>query len=168
MALTNAQLILLKAEILADPVLSAQPMTPDGAFAIAAAMNLEAVPSYYAWRTAISESEVTSQTSGEGTTWSWSSYISRSVGEQNGWGRMFSVTGSVNASNPNIRQGMADIFSGGPGAAQRTHLLAVSKRKASRIEKLLATGNGALATPSTMTFEGALAYQEVESARALP
>lgn len=44
MALTAAQLLTLNTAILADGILNAFPNTPDGAFAIAAALNQLAVP----------------------------------------------------------------------------------------------------------------------------
>jgi len=43
-ALTTAQYQTLKAAIVADPTLSAQPLNSDGAFAIAAALNAIASP----------------------------------------------------------------------------------------------------------------------------
>lgn len=170
MALTQAQLVTLKADILADPVLNAYPINPDGAFAIAEAYNALAVPDYMVWRTDVTEEDCTSKTSAEGTNWIWTAFIARGVGEQTGWVRMFSVTGKLNAANPNVRQGIADIFSGNQNSApaQRVHLLAVAKRKATRAEKLFASGVGSLVSPATMTHEGTISYQEVLTARELP
>jgi hypothetical protein len=63
---------------------------------------------------------------------------------------------------PNVRQAFTDIFSGtGNAATNRTHLQAVSKRAANRLEKLFATGTGSLASPATMTVEGSISYDEV-------
>ena len=170
MALTPAQQVTLKAAIIADPILDAEPNNSDGAFAIAAALNVEAVPAYIVWRTAIDESEITAKVSDEATSWSWTSYIARSDGERDAWGRMFSISGTIDASLPNVRQAMADIFSGGASGAagQRAHLLACGKRNATRAEKIFATGAGTQGSPSTMEFEGALAYQDVQAARNLP
>lgn len=165
MALTSAQQAALKADILADPVLAAYPDDSDGAFAIAAAYDLPAVPDYWVWRTMVTEHEITDEVSPESTTWSWVAYIARNPGEHNGWARMFNSSETINPSLPQVRQGMADIFSGGTGSAQRAHLLAVAKRKATRVEKLFATGTGVQATPSTMTFEGSLTYADVLDAR---
>jgi hypothetical protein len=167
MALTTAQLTALKADILADPTLSALPNNPDGNFAIAAAYNLAASPAFKVWRTSVPEHEITGQVSPEGTSWSWPAYIARSVSEQNGWARMFNSSLSINASLPNVRQGITDIFSGASNSApaQRTHLAAMSKRDATRAEKLFATGTGSLAAPATMTFEGTLSYFDIEQAR---
>ena len=164
MALTTAQLTTLKAAIIADPVLAAFPDDSDGAFAIAAALNLAATPDFWVWRTKLSKEDITDEVSVDATTWSWTAFISRSVGEQAGWREMF-AGGFVNAAKPNVRQGFADIFSGGTGSAQRTHLLAVGRRLATRAEKLFATGTGSAGSPATMTVEGALSYQDVMQAR---
>jgi len=155
--LTTSQLIVLKNDILADPVLNLLPHNEDSAQAIALAYQVDATPNYIVWREVVPESDYTNELSAEGTTWSWSAYISRTLFEQNGWSRMF--TGretSVNPSKINVRQGFADIFSGplNSAPAQRLHLLAISKRKANRFEKLFATGSGSVVSPSTMTLSG--------------
>jgi len=168
MALTLAQQQTLKAAIAADGTLNTYPLNSSGAFDIAVLINQVAVPDFIVWRTDVKESEVTGNTSAEATTWDWTAYISRSQGERDGWGRMFGISGTLDASKVNVRQGMADIFSGGTGVAQRAHLLAIAKRKASRFEQWLATGTGSLASPATMGVEGPIGYQEVEAARNLP
>jgi len=162
--LTASQLTVLKADILADPVLSAYPQTADGLQAIAAAYNVNAAPAFWVWRTRITEEEIVGEASPDGTLWSWPAYISRSAGEQNCWSRMFAKTEGINASRPNVRQGLADIFSGPSGVAQRTHLLAIGRRLSTRAEKLFATGTGSTASPGTMTFEGTITVSDVIAA----
>jgi hypothetical protein len=169
--LTTAQLQALKADIAADATLAALAKTADNAFAIADAYNRVAAPDYYVWRTNVTEAEyvgtggVDVANGGATTTWSWTAFIARTVGEQTGWERMF-APGWVNPSQANIRQGVSDIFSGNTTAAtaQRNHLTVLSKRKATRAEKLFASGTGAFATPSTLVFEGALTYNDVLAA----
>jgi hypothetical protein len=80
---------------------------------------------------------------------------------------MLNTSLTMNPSLANVRQGMADIFSGSTNSApaQRAHLTAVSKRTATKAEKLFATGTGTDATPATMTFEGRLSYDDVQAAR---
>lgn len=168
MSLTPAQSLLIKNAILADPVLNAFPNTGDGAYAIADLYNKPATPDYFVWKTVLHEQEITSLTSSEGTVWSWPAFIARSISEQTGWARMFNGTYSVNPSLLQVRNGIADIFSGGTGAAQRTHLLAIAKEKSTRIEKLLCevvAGSGTLAIPATRTFVGSISYPEVYEAR---
>jgi hypothetical protein len=165
--LSNGQLQAIKADISANPDLDSYPAGSDGSFAIAYAYNLPATPDFIVWKTLLHEQDIAGQVSAESTSWSWSAFITRSQGERDGWGRMFNGTYSVNPSLPNVRAAFVDIFSGAPGASQRTHLAAMSKRKASRIEKLLASGTGSLAVPATMGFEGNVTYQEIEQARNL-
>ena len=171
MLTTDQQRAALKAEILADPVLASAPNTPDGADAIAKAMNASAAPDFWVWRTSVSKSEMTNTIGPEGTTFNWvgAGFITRSAGEQAAWRELFGAADSVNASRANVRQAFADIFSGtGNAAANRTHLLAVARRKASRAEKLFAAGTGSTASPATMSVEGSISIQDVEESRNLP
>lgn len=172
--LTNGQLQALKAVIVGDATLNAFPNNADGNIEVAAALNLNASPDYWVWRTALSIGEIYETTTADGTFWSWPIFIARSQGERDGWRTMVG-SGSINPSLANTRQGIADIFSGAGGATQRTHLLAVARRKASRAEKSLAVATingagtrGSTANPDTMTFEGKLTHLDVEAARNLP
>ena len=170
MTLTTAQLTTIKADILLYPVLSAQQNNSDGAFAIAAAYNLIASPDFWVWKTNLSEQACVAETGPEGTVWSWPQYIARTEPERDGWKRLFAAD-STNPSLPNVRQAVADIFGGAQAAptAQRTHLLAIARRKATRAEKLFATGTGSTAIPATMIFEGSnLSFQDVIAALSLP
>jgi hypothetical protein len=173
MALSPVQLVTLRADLLADPTLSALPNTPDDAVTIASAYNAPAVPDFWVWRSRVTETEYTAQSSVDGTVWSWPAYIARSQGERDGWARMFgsgSGGGAIDPSRANVRQGINDIFSGtqNNAAAQRTHLLTVSRRKATRAEKLFATGTGSTAAPAALGYEGPVLGVDVEAARALP
>lgn len=172
LALTGPQLTTLKNDILADSTLNSQPNNDDGNFAIAAAYNLTASPDFWVWRTAVSKDEFLESTSVDGTTFNFTGagYITRSQGERDAWNALFSSTGFANPSLSNVRQAVADIFSGGtaPAPANRTHLLTISRRKATRAEKLFATGTGSTGSPALMTFEGTLTPSEVSTARNLP
>lgn len=168
MALTTAQKATVKADILADSTLNAFPNNSDGAFGIAASYNLPAAVDYWVKRTAITKSEITNATSQDGTVFTWvgNGFITRSVGEQAAWRELFGESGTIDASKPNVTQAFQDIFSGtGNAALNRTHLLATARRKATRIEKLLATGTGSTASPGVMGFEGAISYNDVDEAR---
>lgn len=157
--LTPAQLATLKADINAAGDLNIYPNSPDGNYAIAALYNVLASPDFIVWKTSIPTSDVKKNVV-------WTEYIARSVGEQNAFQLMI-ADGTVNASDLNVRSGFVDIFSGPGGATTRTNLTALAKRKASRAEKLFATGTGSDATPATMSFEGALSYFDVAMARDL-
>lgn len=170
--LTTAQLQAVKAEITADAALNAQPMNADGHFAVAAALNLPASPDFWVWRTRVSKDALVGSVGPDGTTFNWTltGYITRSQGERDAFNAIFDNEGNVNPSRANVRAAFADIFSGNtaPAPANRVHLLAVSRRKATRAEKLLATGTGSTASPAVMGFEGMLSAVDVEAARVLP
>lgn len=160
MPLTTAQYQTLKTAINADSALSSQPNNSDGAFAIAAALNQLADPAFIVWKSSVSTADCKTATN-------WTEFIGRSAGERDAWQFMLS-NGTINPSQPNVRQGISDIFSGAQGVTTRTALLALSKRSATRAEKIFATGTGSDATPATMGFEGNLSYQDVEIARNTP
>ena len=155
--LTTAQNVTLKAAILADPVLNAIPNTFDGAFAIADALNLLATPTFIVWRTNVPTSDVKKAVV-------WTEYVGRSVGEQGAFSLMIS-NGIIDASQINVRQGIQDIFSGPSGLNSRTALTAISKRSATKVEKILATGTGTDAIPAVMGFEGNISPQDTYAAR---
>ena len=160
--LTVPQLQAIKAEINADPALSGQPNNSDGAFAIAAALNLPANPAFIVWRTSVTQDEITQN----GFTWTLVDALS--VGTARIWEWMFdNAERTINPSKLNVRQGVIDVWSGTAGKlAVQAAVFAHCKRSASRVEKVLATGTGSDATPAVMGFEGLITYQEVEQARA--
>lgn len=154
MSLTSAQLVTLKNDIAADPVLSLIPKTPDGAFEVASAYNLTASPDFTVWRSNVSVAEVKKNVV-------WTEYINNtSVGERDAFVLMLS-NGIIDGSDPNVRQGIADIFSGPQKQTTRSQLTEVAKRLANRVEKLFATGTGSTASPATMAFEGTLSFNDV-------
>lgn len=158
MQLTSAQLIVLRDAILADPVLNAFPNNADGAFAIAAALNQDASPDFWVWRTNVPTADCKKAMV-------WTEFIGRSAGEREAWTFMLS-NGFISAADPNVRQGIQDIFSGPGGAGSRAALTSIAQRRASRAEKLFASGTGSQASPATMGAEGALTFQNVQDARA--
>lgn len=160
MALTNEQIPALKAALLAETDLAFVSLRTAGATG-AMAEYFNQPSTFVVWKAVLSEHTITGEVSAEGTVWSWPAYIARSISEQNGWARMFNGTYTVNPSLPQVRTGMADIFSGGTGAAQRTHLLAIAKRFARRGEAIYASGTGSVATPGTLTFEGDIGEYDV-------
>lgn len=171
MSLTTAQYAALKADILADATLNAFPHNSDGAFEIAKAYNLTAVPDFWVWRTHLPQAEIVNTTTADATVFSWPQFIARTVQEQAGWREMFADGGFIDASKANVRQGFADIFSGATAApvAQRLHLLTVARIKATRIQKLFSAGLGSTASPATRNAgiqDGyQLSFADVEIAR---
>lgn len=155
--LTPAQATALAADIQADPILAAFPNDPDGAFAIAAAYNLKAVPDFFVWRSDVTTEEIRAVLV-------WAEYEGLSATKQNAFTFLCS-NHIVNATLPNVRQGIATIFTGPQQAGNLAALTGVAKRTATRAETLFATGAGTTGTPATMGFEGALSYQDVLNAR---
>lgn len=158
--LTTAQGLTLKTDILADPAFASVPNNSDGNFLIASAYNAVIAPAFRVWRTNVPTTDCK-------TAMVWTEYIARSAGERDAWQFMLS-NGFLNAADPNVRQGIQDIFSGPGGVTSRTNLANIAKRDATRAEKLFSTGTGTEALPATMSFEGFLSFQDVQDARSLP
>lgn len=157
--LTTEQKALLLATINADPEMSSQPLNSDGAHAIAAVFNLPAVPDFIVYKSNVSLDDV-----GEAFV---ASGLSTMTGANNDRLVSFALYNSqgVNPARADHRQFFDDVFSPASGASTRAALLALWKRKATRAEKILATGTGTDASPATLGFEGALTIADVESVR---
>jgi len=160
MALNNAQLTTLKADIIADPVLDAELQTSDGAFAIALAYNLLASPDYFVWRTDITQNDVNEAVD-------WDEVVGLTTNEMLAF-QLLKNQATLNASLVNIRQAFTSIFPTNQQPNTNAGLVAVAKRKANRIEKLLAIGTGSNPSPSVMGFEGTIGFRDVIAARKLP
>ena len=178
--MTPAQLATLKAEIDADPALSALPNTADDAFTIAAALNSTATPDFFVWQTSIP-----TQTIFDAITWSnftpvdapdttqtWANRALACQGKQFNVQTILMGRETLNPSKANIRAGLQDaltaIPSGVAGASKSGGWAAVQaamQRKATRCEKILATGFGTSASPALLGFEGSVSYQDVLDAR---
>lgn len=158
--LTTEQLQLVKAAILADNALNLQPQTPDGAFAIADALNTIATPDFIVWKTAVSVDEIMRNGM------EWARVDNLSVGKARIWdwlGRL----GKFDASKPNVRAGIDACWVGtAPDLAVRAAVYVHCKRQATRAEQILATGTGSDASPATMGYEGRVTYQDILQARA--
>jgi hypothetical protein len=159
--LTLSQLQAIKAAIAADTALSSQPMTPDGAFAIAEALNQLAVPDFIVWRSKVSNGEV-------GKAFVASSLSAMTSANND---RLVSFVlwnpDGVEPQRADHRVFFDDVFSPASGAPTRTALAALWRRRARRVEKLFAVGTGSDGAPATLGFEGTINYQDVEAARAL-
>lgn len=157
--MNTQQLATLKADILADPQLSGQPMNGDGAFAIAEVYNREASPVFVVWRTSVGVDEIM------GNGFVWTAVDGLAAGKARIWEWM-SRLGTINPSKANIRQGLQDAF--GAGSAMANAIAPHLKRNASRFEKLFASGgSGTSGAPATMAVEGPVTYQDIETARSL-
>ncbi len=186
MALTQTQLAALKADIAADPTLSAQPNTPDGDDAIAAAYNLPAAGPYIVWC-----SSVPGDTVFNAITWAnltpadaiptdtqlnvaiWSARSLCCQGKQFNLQTLLVGKDAIACKYKKVRDAFTDaltsIPSGNNGNLKDAGSAAVTtlfQRTATRAEKLFASGGaGTAASPSDLNFEGALAWQDVAAAR---
>jgi hypothetical protein len=159
MALTQAQLTLVKAAILADPDLAARPLNSDGAYDIAVILNKKASPTFTVWRTNVPAAEV-------GIAMNSSEVAGLTTANTNRLLVMQAYSGGVfNPSFPDVQAGFNSVFAGAGGALTRAGLLAVWKRAGLRIEKILATGTGSDLSPATMTVEGQISPEDVHAAR---
>lgn len=149
--LTTQQRATLVADIDADPALAAM-RTAGNLAGLAAAYNLPPASACVVWRTALSRHEILTGTSSTGTTFAWAggAYITRSQGERDAFREMFNSTGAGGPGLASIQAAFSDIFSGTGGAGNRAHILALSKRASTRIEKLFATGACSDGSPSKL------------------
>lgn len=151
--MTPEQLSTLKAALIADTAITDLKTAHDTQ---GIADYLCGDSTFIVTKTALSRHDILTGTSDEGTTFTWTggAYITRSQGERDAFREIFNSTGTVNPTLPSIQAAFADIFSGTGGAVNRTHITAMSKRKATRLEKIFATGTGTLASPGTLVVEG--------------
>lgn len=162
--LTGAQLQTLATAIANDPLLNNLPHDSDGAALVVNNMNQQANPTFWVWKTGVSKREMVGGVSVDGTSFIWAGngFITRSVGELTAWQELFDTEGMVNPALANVRQAFTDIFSGtGNAASNRTHLAAISRRTASKFEKLYTTGTGSTASPGLLVVEGPVTVDDV-------
>jgi hypothetical protein len=169
--LTLAQCAVLSTDILTTHQGEFASMVADGNNpAVAAAYNLHAVPDYWVWKTSLSKREIVETTTEDGTTFSYTIHIGRSQGERDTWTSI--VPDPMNPSLLNLRQAFADIYSGVGGAPQRTHLLAIARKRATRVQQLLLTPSGAspgsTGNPQTLVYLGAIDNADVALAVRTP
>lgn len=160
--MNTQQLQTLKAYIESEPALAAKPMTMDGAYEIAEVINQVTTPDYIVWKTKVTWDEIMEN----------GMDFTRVDNLTNGskwriWEWLFK--NSNNSMNPSKTNHRAGIDASWVGTAQdlavRASIYVHCKRKATTFEKVLATGSGTDASPSTMGLEGPVSYQDVHAAR---
>lgn len=169
--LTQADYAVLATDIRADPTL-ANAVANNLFDQIEVAYNAPASPDYWVYKPAVRPKEIYEDTSASGSRWDWTTYIQASAREADAWVQQFS-SGSADFTLPQTRAGIVKIFGGtGNNALQRSHILAIARRKASRVEKLFydpTQGNGGTgevcpSCPATLTHAGMLTQQEISYA----
>lgn len=185
MALTAPQLTALKTAINNNPTWAAFPMTGDGYFDLAVQLNKEAAPNFWVWatdvnvntlRAAIVWANLTPSEVPDGTQ-AWANRSLQCQGKQFNIQNIVPFTGTLNASDANLRNGLQDALQNvrsGPGGTQQDAGWAAVRntlaRKAKYIEKILAdtTGGDGSTRPlsATLVFEGSISDADVMAARA--
>ena len=186
MNLNTQQLGTLKIAINANPTWAAYPMTGDGFYDLAVALSKEAAPAFWVWstdadvkaiRAAVVWANLTPADAPDGTQ-AWANRSLQCQGKQFNLQMIVPFTGTLNASDVNLRNGLQDalqgVRSGAGGAAQDAGWSAVRStlaRKAKHIEQILAdttNGNGSTRVLSaTMVFEGEISADDVMKARSV-
>ena len=155
MPLTPAQQLVIKTTVESDLTLNALPHTADGAYAIADALAVTAVPDFIVWKTNIDPNEIMKNGM------DWTQVDNLSIGKARIW-EWLTALGVINASKINVRAGIDAAWVGTAAMlAVRAAVYVHCKRKANRAEKALAVGTGTDLSPATMAFEGGLTYQEI-------
>lgn len=162
MALTPAQLQTLKTFIAGDATLNAQPNNGDGNDAIRMMIGLTASPDFWVWKTSVALRDLISDPA-----FDWTRVDNLSVGKSRILEQL-EAAGTVDPSQPNVRAGFSACFSAAGDAATLAAILSDCRRKATRVEKLFATGTGSTGSPAIMTIEGGISTSDIESARNLP
>jgi hypothetical protein len=180
MALTQAQLVTLKADIAADSVLNAKPMSNAGADEIVAAYNAAASPDYYVWKPSVPAEDIfnavdwakLTPAGAVGTDAAWTNRALACQGKQFNLQTILSGRATVSSDKANIRAAIQDALTGVPSKADGTTqpagwtaVEAIMKRLATRAEKLFATGTGTSVTPSLLAFAGNVTQNDVTTAR---
>jgi len=158
--LTPEQKTALAADVANDPAFAALPHNSDGAYAVAQAYQLLAVPDYIVWKSSVSQDDIMQNG------FDWTRVDNLSVGKSRIWEWMFNNQNrQCNPSKINVRAGIDATWVGtAADLAVRAAVYGHCKRKANRAEKLFATGTGTDASPATMAFEGSMSYNEVQEA----
>ena len=150
MALTNAQLTTLKADIIANGL--------ENSSANAIAEFYNAASTFTVWKTNVTINEV-------GKKFNGAELAGLTTGNQT---RLLTLAaylaGGVNPSLADNRAFFDDVFSGAGGTNTRAALLILWKRIANKVEKLFATGTGTDAVPGLLTFEGSISEQDATNA----
>jgi len=159
---TNAELLILKANILASPDLDALKGSPNGRFEIARLYNLPASPTWVIWRRSVSRREILQNG------FDWTRLDNLSVGKARVWTDIF-VDGVINPAKANVRAGIEAVWVGTQAdLAVREAIYVHCRTNATRVQKLFSTGTGTTISPAMPSDSGSsdltVSLFDVESA----
>lgn len=161
MELTTEQKATLKSYIQAQQDIG--PMFADGnLLGVADALNVEAAPTFYAWRSSVTQDEIMQNG------FNWVRVDNLSVGKARIWEWLFdNQTATINPSKANVRAGIAECWKGtAADLAVRLSVLQHCQRPVSRFERVFATGTGAATNdqgggPGNIVVEGPISYLDL-------
>ena len=157
MALTSAQKQTLATFIANNAVWAAMPKNSDTAYYIAEQLNKPESSTYIIWKSAVDVDEIMRNGL------DWTRVDNLSVGKARIWDGMTRL-GTLNPSKANIRAGIDATWVGtSADLAVRAVVYTHCKRQATVVEKLFASGSGTDSSPSVMSIESPISYQDVES-----
>lgn len=180
-----AQLQTLGAYIAADPVLSLIPNSNDGAYEVAAALNLPASPAYSVWQTSVPTQDIfdaidwakytpSDAPDGSGT---WTNRLLMIQTKQMNLQNIVVGRDTINGAKANVREGLRDALIQLPAGASGSGVTAAGAnavnvlnkmiRPARLIEKILVTGTATTGsvTAGLMGYEGTVSPGDVSTAR---
>jgi hypothetical protein len=165
--LTPTQQSTLVAYLQGIPELADEIAAPDDP-ALAAYLNTTASPNFWVLKSLVSLKDVYQGTSVTGSMWNWTVFFTMPTVELERWRELWVVTGTLDPRQPNVTPAILALFSaslpGDPYADLRTHLTAMRRRAATRLEQLFATGTGSANSPATAQVEGEIAPLDVAKA----
>jgi hypothetical protein len=153
--LTQEQRTTLINYITSDPIFSGIPQSADGAYQVRDLLSVENNPAFWVWKTRVTQDEIMQNG------FDWVQADNLTIGQSRIWEWLFdNDQTAINPSKTNVRDGISECWKGNAGKiAVRDVVFGHCKRKANRLERLLATGTGTEAIPATMTIEGTLSPQ---------
>lgn len=151
--MTPAQLTTLMADVAADATFGAGGFSHsfENAIVVANAYNTVDATTWV-WKTSLLVKDIIEQQGDGGTSWDMTQYLALDVAHQNSWNAI-AVYLVLDPSSAQLRAHVANLFAA--GSAIRNHLLAISRRNPTRLEKLFqVSGAGTTGNPWTMGLQG--------------
>ncbi len=122
--------------------------------------NQTASPDFYVWRSSLPMNEVFDGFIAD----DWTAMDNLTVGQDRIWINLKEL-GSLKPASAAHRAALVECWKGTAAkVAVKDRILAMGKRTAKVIEKLLSTGTGTVGDPATMGYEGNLGWEEVNKA----
>ena len=153
--MTPEQNATLKAAVAAEPSLAQAILTGNDAM-IAAWLNADAHPAFTTWKTSIPTAAI-------GTTIGYLALAAMTSANLTQLDMFLSLNKDAFPPSASIRGFFNTTFGGalgGEGQSTRDAMDALYRRNAKRVEKILATGTGSVASPATLAFEGNITVEE--------